>query len=79
MKFSEIFEIDHIIPDLKAKDKKAVLEELAETIVGHQPVIDKNSLVKILLERERLGSTGIGDPPGVSLRETGAQPEEPID
>ena len=65
MKFSEIFEIDHIIPDLKAKDKKAVLEELAETIVGRQPVIDKNSLVKILLERERLGSTGIGD--GVAI------------
>ena len=45
MKLSEIFEIDHIIPDLKAKDKKAVLEELAEAIVGHQPVIDRNSLV----------------------------------
>jgi len=58
-------EEDNIIPDLKAKDKKGVLEELAEAIASHEPSLDKNSLVKVLLERERLGSTGIGD--GVAI------------
>lgn len=61
MKLSEILSQDHIIPDLRAKDKKGVLEELVDVIVSHDPSLDKGSLVKVLLERERLGSTGIGD------------------
>ena len=65
MKLSEILEEINIIPDLKAKDKKEVLEELAEAIVSHDPSVDRESLVKVLLERERLGSTGIGD--GVAI------------
>jgi len=65
MKLSEILEENHIIPDLKAGDKKGVLEELAETIVSHEPSVDKRSLVRVLLERERLGSTGIGE--GVAI------------
>ncbi|MBN2124112.1 MAG: PTS sugar transporter subunit IIA [Deltaproteobacteria bacterium] len=65
MKLSEILIEDNIIPELKAKDKKGVLEELAEVIVHREPSVDKNSLVRVLLERERLGSTGIGD--GVAI------------
>jgi len=65
MRLSDILEEDNIIPDLKAKDKKGVLEELAEAIASHEASLDKNSLVKVLLERERLGSTGIGD--GVAI------------
>jgi len=65
MRLSEILDANNIIPDLKAKDKKKALEELAETIVNTRPSLDKDSLVKVLLERERLGSTGIGD--GVAI------------
>ena len=65
MRLSDILEENNIIPDLKAKDKKGVLEELAEAIASRQPSLDKNSLVRVLLERERLGSTGIGD--GVAI------------
>ena len=65
MKLSEILDEDYIIPDLKARDKRGVLEELTEPIVDHEPSLDKSTLVKILLERERLGSTGIGD--GVAI------------
>ncbi|MGD2125171.1 MAG: PTS sugar transporter subunit IIA [Desulfobacteraceae bacterium] len=65
MRLSDILEEDHVIPELKAKDKKGVLEELAEAIVSHDASLDKSSLVKVLLERERLGSTGIGD--GVAI------------
>jgi PTS system nitrogen regulatory IIA component len=61
MKLSEILNQDNIIPDLRAKDKTGVLEELVDVIVSHDPSLDKGSLVKVLLERERLGSTGIGD------------------
>lgn len=65
MKLSEILEENYIIPDLKAIDKKGVLEELSDAIISHEPSLDKGSLVKVLLERERLGSTGIGD--GVAI------------
>lgn len=65
MKLPEIIEENNIIPELRAKDKKGVLEELAEAISRHEPSIDKGALVKVLVERERLGSTGIGD--GVAI------------
>jgi len=65
MKLSEIITIDKIIPELRAKDKKGVLGELAEVITSHHRGIDKGTLVKVLVEREHLGSTGIGD--GVAI------------
>jgi nitrogen PTS system EIIA component len=65
MRLSEILDPKNIIPDLKAREKKKALEELAETITNTRPSLDKNALVKVLLERERLGSTGIGD--GVAI------------
>jgi len=65
MKLHEILKESNIIPELEAKDKIGVLEELAELISDHEPDIDKGALVKVLVERERLGSTGIGD--GVAI------------
>ena len=65
MKLTDLIQEVNIVPELKAKDKKGVLQELAEVIVNYDPSIDKNSLVRVLLERERLGSTGIGD--GVAI------------
>ncbi len=65
MRLSEILAIDNIIPELKAKDKKGVLGELAEVIARYDASIDKDMLVKVLIEREHLGSTGIGD--GVAI------------
>lgn len=65
MKLSELLDEDNIITELKAGDKKGVLEELVEAVIRREASIDKHSLVKVLLERERLGSTGIGD--GVAI------------
>jgi PTS system nitrogen regulatory IIA component len=65
MRLSEIMGEGSVIPDLKAREKRAVLEELAQTIVDQEPDLDKSALVKVLLDRERLGSTGIGD--GVAI------------
>jgi PTS system nitrogen regulatory IIA component len=65
MKLPEILVEQNIIPELKARDKRGVLEELAEVISSHEPSIDKGALVRVLVERERLGSTGIGD--GVAI------------
>jgi PTS system nitrogen regulatory IIA component len=65
MKLSELINEQNVIPDLKAKDKKGVLEELVDALLGRESTLDKNALVRVLLERERLGSTGIGD--GVAI------------
>lgn len=65
VKLSEIIQEENIISELKAKDKRSVLEELAEVISRHEAAVDKTALVRVLVERERLGSTGIGD--GVAI------------
>jgi PTS system nitrogen regulatory IIA component len=65
MRLSEILKPECIIPDLKAHDKKGVLEELAQVITECEPSLSKGALLQVLLERERLGSTGIGD--GIAL------------
>jgi PTS system nitrogen regulatory IIA component len=65
MKLSEIFKPQFIIPELKAHDKKGVLEELLQIIAEQETSLNKGTLLQVLLERERLGSTGIGD--GIAL------------
>lgn len=48
--------------DLKGGTKEKLLQELTEVLVASGEVEEKNkdSIVKILLEREKMGSTGIG-------------------
>ena len=59
MKISQFLHRDSIIADLKAKDKKGVIDELALTISKATKTSAK-TIAEILLEREQLGSTGIG-------------------
>jgi len=54
MKLSEILTEDSIVPDVKARDKKSVIDELAEAIVSCETSLDKSALVKRLLKRYRL-------------------------
>ncbi|MCK4245289.1 MAG: PTS sugar transporter subunit IIA, partial [Candidatus Omnitrophica bacterium] len=49
-----------IIPDLKSTDKEGVIKELVVLLEEGGEVTDKEEIVKIILEREELGSTGIG-------------------
>ena len=59
MKISQFLQKDSIIADLKAKDKKGVIDELALSISKTTKTSAK-TIAEILLEREQLGSTGIG-------------------
>jgi len=65
MKFNELINKDFIIPEFKGRTKKQVLEELVECLAQNNVEINKDELLKALLEREKLGSTGIGD--GVAI------------
>ena len=64
MKILEILKQEAIIADLKATNKKGVLEELVVPVAAIAG-IDQEKLVKVLMERERLGSTGIGNGIGI--------------
>lgn len=64
MKILDVLNTDAINVDLKAKDKKGILEELVAPVVPESGA-DHNELVKVLMERERLGSTGIGGGIGI--------------
>lgn len=64
MKILDVLRKETILTDLKSKDKKGVIEELAAS-VSQITGINSRELVQVLLERERLGSTGIGGGIGI--------------
>jgi PTS system nitrogen regulatory IIA component len=61
MRIIDLLEPGRVVADLKAATKRAVLEELVATLAPGPEKLDRNAVVEVLLERERLGSTGIGD------------------
>ena len=62
MKILDILTSEALVaPDLAGADKTAVLRELALHLAQSHPTIDPERLVEVLWERERLGSTAIGD------------------
>lgn len=65
MKLTDILDEGFIIPDLKAGSKRNVLEELVSVFKLKYPSIDTSEFLQVLLEREKLGSTGIGE--GVAI------------
>jgi len=65
MNISELLNPAAIAGDLKAKDKNGVLSELTDSILRVANNLDREEIIRVLQERERLGSTGIGD--GVAI------------
>jgi len=57
----DMFKKEYIIEELKAKSKRAVLAELSEIFTHYHSGIQGEAMVEVLLDREKLGSTGIGD------------------
>jgi nitrogen PTS system EIIA component len=64
MKILDALTRDTILVDLQSNDKKGILEELVAP-VAVAARIDAGDLVKVLMEREQLGSTGIGGGIGI--------------
>ncbi len=65
MKIVDLIRRDMVVPALQATEKRAILEELAAYMAGRHPRIDRASLAKVLIEREQLASTAIGE--GVAI------------
>jgi len=65
MKISELLNPEAIVADLAAKEKTGALEELTDALIACEPGLDREDVIAVLQEREKLGSTGIGD--GVAI------------
>lgn len=58
---AEFLSRSSIVADLKARDKEEVLREIVGRLAESGVISDGALALEVLLERERLGSTGIGE------------------
>ncbi|MBU0505629.1 MAG: PTS sugar transporter subunit IIA [bacterium] len=65
MKLSDLLTEDALIPQLQSEDKNSVLEEFANHATSISPDLNKDLILKILVNREQLGSTAVGN--GVAI------------
>jgi len=61
MKLTDILVRDACQVDVRGKTKPEVLRELSEALVACTPGLDRAELYAMLVEREKLGSTAMGD------------------
>jgi PTS system nitrogen regulatory IIA component len=64
MKILDVLQRETILDDLKSQTKKGIIEELVVP-VARIAGVNQEELVRVLMERERLGSTGIGGGIGI--------------
>jgi PTS system nitrogen regulatory IIA component len=65
MKILDILDKRMIIGQLTSSNKEGVLRELVRVLIQVEKEVDEERMLEILLERESLGSTGIGE--GVAI------------
>ena len=65
MRIADILDKSCVVADIKGKTKKEIITQLVQPLKKAKLIADVNSIVEIVLEREKLGSTGIGD--GVAI------------
>lgn len=61
----EILSVDRIAVSMAVSSKKKLLENIAALLLKNVTALNETAILRILTERERLGSTGIGK--GVAL------------
>jgi len=65
MKIQDIVPPEAVVDGLRAETKEGVLRELSEAVCRRLPALSPARLTAILMDREGLGSTGIGE--GVAI------------
>ena len=72
MKIVEFLNEKAVFADLKATTKDAALRELVDVLAKAEGIKNREDLVRVLLNRESLGSTGIGQGVGIPHAKTNA-------
>ncbi len=72
MKIMDFLNTEAINVDLQANDKKGVVKELVDVLIsaGSVAAKDKDKIISLLMERESLGSTGVGQGIGIPHSKT---------
>jgi PTS system nitrogen regulatory IIA component len=65
MKISDMLERQAVLPELRGTTKPELLRELCEPLAKLHTAFSEDRLVQVLLDRERLGSTGLAE--GVAI------------
>jgi PTS system nitrogen regulatory IIA component len=65
LKITDFISAQTVIPDLTSREKNAVLKEMADWLVSTHPILDKQRVLEVLLERESISTTAIGE--GVAI------------
>ncbi len=58
---TEVLQEDLVVAELESKDKEDAIKEMASRFVGAGVVKDEKKFVEALREREKIGTTAIGD------------------
>lgn len=61
MKLGDYLAKDFVLPELLSENKSDTLKELIAPLGVKYPEMDTDLAVRVLLDREQLGTTGIGD------------------
>jgi len=65
MKIVDFLPVEVVEPDLKANDRTSVLSALISLLAERYEGLDADEILRVMEEREKLGSTGIGE--GVAI------------
>ena len=65
VKITDFLNVQTIIPALGSREKNAALEEMADWLAAHHPPLKKKSVLDVLLDREKISTTAIGE--GVAI------------
>jgi PTS system nitrogen regulatory IIA component len=65
VKITDFLNVQTVIPALASREKNAVLQEMADWLAAAHPFLDKKKVLEVLLERERISTTAIGE--GVAI------------
>ena len=65
MKITDFLTAETVIPALTAREKSDALREMANRLVAHHGELDEKKVLDVLLERERISTTAIGE--GVAI------------
>lgn len=76
MKIMDFLYPEAIIIDLKAQDKKSAITEMIDALSKSKKLKKPSEVIEAILEREKLGSTGIGQGVAIPHGKTNAVSEQ---
>jgi PTS system nitrogen regulatory IIA component len=76
MKIMDFLSPEAIIVDLQATDKKGVISELVQALAAAKKIKKADEVISVIMEREKLGSTGIGQGVAIPHGKTDIVPQQ---